>query len=133
MEALYQRIAQSIANECPAGWARAEIHARMLDGITELEAYYFLPANATKGIPVYAGNDADRAFEGLRKQMAKPGKGAWYSAHFIVFANGKFDVRFDYDSKPRFSDEPAAQWFIDDLKVFPRDPANVPKWMPTQP
>ncbi len=88
-----------------------------------------MPASATQAIPVYAGDDADRAFEALRARTAQPGKGAWYSAHFIVFANGKFDVRFDYEGKPNFSDEPAAEWFADDLKAFPREPANVPAWL----
>jgi hypothetical protein len=125
---LYQRIAQSLAAELPEGWAEARIEARLLDGITELEARYV--DRTGKSQPVYAGDDATPAFEALRAAMALPDRGAWYTARFTLRADGAYDATFDYDGKPAFAEEPAAQWFIDDLKAFPRAAGLVPQWVP---
>jgi hypothetical protein len=52
---------------------------------------------------------------------------------FAPRSDSDYDATFDYDGKPAFAEEPAAQWFIDDLKAFPRAAALVPAWMQRRP
>ena len=122
---LYRDIATAIVGEMPAGeWRRAVIEARLLSTVIELEATYF-DANG-QPVSVYAGDGADFAFEAIRNQMgdANGPRGAWYSARFELSADGKYDVRYDYDSKPAFSTEPTRDMLLEDLKRTDPDTAQ---------
>lgn len=128
---LYRTIAMSLAGELPERWSRAVIEAKLIDGLTELEAYYFESRDDANAHSVYAGDDADVAFEELRAAMAADNgeRGTWYSARFQLSADGRYSVDYDYESKPAFSQEPPPDMFRADLARYPRAPELVPQWL----
>jgi Immunity protein YezG-like len=128
---LYQRIANSAVTNLPEEWQTARITIYMVSTRSHLEAEYTTQPDS-EPVSFRSDRDAIRAFKELRKLTAQPGKGAWYGAVFTVDRAGKFDVTFDYDTKPAFPGGIEDESYLKDLEAFPRDPEYIPEWMPAR-
>ena len=136
---LITAIAQVAFNNLPVeeGWEKYDIKAFSLRRMIEINASYTENNGQIKSFdPKYKGqvnreDDLTFLFMDLRKEMynLSPDKGAWFTCEITVFANGKFDTKFNYDDKPNFSYEPTDDKYADDLKNFPREAHLVPDWL----
>lgn len=69
----------------------------------------------------------------LRRDMATPAGGAWYTAVFTVSSDGTYRAEFDYDSRPvwftALDPDSEREMLIEDLKAHPRSPEAIPAWL----
>jgi hypothetical protein len=117
-------------------WEKYEINTFSLRRIIEINAFYIEHGERKSFNPKYQeqGNrdeDLTFLFMDLRKEMYQlaPQQGAWFSCNITVYPDGNFDIKFNYDDKPKFSYKPSQDKFVDDLKSFPREEPLIPQWL----
>ena len=103
IEALYQYIAQQMANGIPEAWRRATLAIEMEEDDNALLYGRYTP----QGHPM-----EERNIEGLdhtvyyavaevRRRLRKPGEAAWKKAIFTLLPSGEFEFHFEYpDANP---------------------------------
>jgi len=95
------------------------------------------------GYPEYPVIDFELLAE-LKKLMADPVTGAWFSVSFTVTKQGRFTFSYNYDRRvygetttPTPFDEPgyptmiADQDWLDEFRLYPRSPEHVPAFVAT--
>jgi hypothetical protein len=117
-------------------WEKYEINTFALRKIVEINSFYIEHGERKSFNPKYQGQvnrdeDLTFLFVDLRREMYQlaPQKGAWFSCKIIVYPDGNFDTKFNYDDEPNFSYKPAQDKFVDDLKTFPREEPLIPQWL----
>ena len=72
------------------------------------------------------------AFREIRRQMATPNHGSWFSAVLTVSRVGSYSYDFNYDETPDWGyHEPSIEDYLMDLEMYPRPADEVPSWYPT--
>ncbi len=70
-----------------------------------------------------------RLLSELRRVMATPDGGAWYSMTLTIWPDMRAKARFDYDSEPAWRGfAPAYNSFVRELERFPRSEDKLPSW-----
>lgn len=91
--------------------------------------------------------DVHHAFRELREGMSSPERGAWISARAVLTPQGVLEVDYNWDRRyyygnhagfpwapsedPADGTMPSDDFFIEDLKRYPRAPMYLPAWYPT--
>ena len=71
-------------------------------------------------------------FREIRREMATPNHGTWFSAVLTVSRDGSYSYDFNYDTKPDWGyHEPSIDDYLMDLEMYPRPADEVPSWYPT--
>lgn len=75
---------------------------------------------------------ASMLFADLRREMADPQRGAWLTGKIHIPRTGEATFSFDWMTKPTWGDlgEFEDDFYLDDLRAFPRTPENIPDWYP---
>jgi hypothetical protein len=122
-----EMIGISIDNIPADDWESASLNIQALNKMIAVQAFFEQQGRFFSFDPEQNGTNVTMLIKKLRAEMYKtsPGQGAWYTASIIVANNGKFQTHFDYSEKPEFPYEPAKEKYIDDLKVFPRETAQI--------
>lgn len=94
-----------------------------------------------------AGNKIDirppryeKDFKELRAEMADKSTGTWFSSELSLTRDGTMKFTFNYTDRvywhgtkpgdPPSQISPNDQAYLDDLEKFPREPQDIPDWMP---
>ncbi|MFL6123142.1 TNT domain-containing protein [Actinophytocola sp.] len=67
----------------------------------------------------------------LRAGMYREGAGTWSAASTVVEWPIKLSVNYLFPEDPRWQQAPGRYDVLDELEMYPRDPASVPDWMKT--
>ncbi|MFN8356706.1 MAG: DUF600 family protein [Spirosomataceae bacterium] len=115
-------------------WIRVEATFTCVSIYSQLLGKVTLTDSKRKLFSFWNGNyqeDPTALLISLRELMGKEQekKGAWYIARMEIPKNGKFNIQFDYDTKPDLSFEIPDEVFIEDFEQFPRDEQYIPDWL----
>ncbi|GAA4229887.1 hypothetical protein GCM10022254_23360 [Actinomadura meridiana] len=126
-EAVLRDVGGGVLAAAPDGWTQLRFR---LDVTTELASNRF-EATMEDGSIVHlsAPDRPRRSLQKLREQMYSPGKGAWFTARYVIVRPGRYSVEFDYENEPDFGFEIDALTYANDLKSFPRDDEHIPDWL----
>ncbi|WP_020577829.1 immunity protein YezG family protein [Actinopolymorpha alba] len=124
---LLQGIGQALFDELPDDFTSARVVCSMIGFQARFVCSYTRASGAesTIGMP----DDLYELFLDLRDATYEPGKGAWYTAEFVVDGDGRFSIDFDYDNRPAVVSATEDDYF-DDLEKYPRAPELIPDWYP---
>jgi hypothetical protein len=129
---LFEEIIRISVHNIPADdWESASLNIQALNKMIAVQAFFEQQGVFSSFDPEKNGTNITMLIKKLREEMYKtsPGQGAWYTASITVANDGKFQTHFDYNDKPEFPYEPAKEKYIDDLKAFPRETAQIPAWL----
>jgi hypothetical protein len=120
------------------GWAEASLFWSEIGGIVVARLETLDPTGRARDLSVPTG--IPELTRSLRKQMASPEKGAWFSMSLVLERDGDFTCRFNYDR--RVFDNPATPFspgtlgvlpddraYRADLAAYPRAEAYRPEWL----
>ena len=112
-------------------WDNFTLNIYAINKMISIKSFYEKNGEIISFDPEQNGEDVTLKIKKLREELYKlsPNKGPWYTCIITVTSDGKFNIDFDYDEKPKFKYDPSPDKFIDDLKVFPRDKELVPEWL----
>jgi hypothetical protein len=124
---LYDVIRQEFLDNAPATWAGGVITYRAVGKVYQGEAeardeqQRFVGGRPTRAMM--------RAFEDLRRFMARPGTGVWLTAQGSITPDGRLDLDFDHDSEPAWDPPVSVGHYLEEWEEFPRDRAHTPEWL----
>jgi hypothetical protein len=76
------------------------------------------------------------ALSAVRKKMATPEHGTWFTATLTVRRgvddSVQYTTAFDYDHRPDWTNEPDVRTYLDDLQRYPRPESEIPDWHPAK-
>ena len=121
----------AIAGEAPFdGLVDVTLNATVLEGMGECTVEWSRDGDRETG---RTPRSALRIIRELRKDMATPQGGAWFTAKFVWTPAGEYRATFDYDSRPqwRMGVDPDSErrMIIEDFEAFPRSPEATPEWL----
>jgi hypothetical protein len=94
-EDICQQIGQLVAKTVPQPWQTARIHVRFQNGVISAEGTYTRPQESTQhSFPVPGA--INHLFMQLRQLVKKDDQNLWTGATFIVEADGRFTIDFEY-------------------------------------
>jgi nicrotizing toxin Mtb-like protein len=124
---LLQQIGGALMGAAPPGWRRIDLMARIAEGVQDFGLSVIMADGS------YAEVDppprAAHALVELRRLMAEPRRGAWFSARYLLNAPSEFRVFYNYDHDPAWQPPIPPAYFQQDLAAHPRAPENVPPWL----
>ncbi len=124
---LSQVIGQEFFDQAPAEWAEGKITYRQVGRVYKGEAVALGEAGQfVGGRPT---RPMLRAFEELRALTARPGKGAWFTAHCTVTPEGKVSLDLDYDTEPDWDPPVDVRHYLEDWEAYPRSAHLTPAWL----
>lgn len=82
--------------------------------------------------PITPPRRAARLMRELRAGMYQPGRGAWFTARYVVDGSGGYRVDFDYDNEPQLDFTLASTTYLTDLQHYPREAQHIPGWLRLQ-
>ncbi|RAY13169.1 hypothetical protein DPM19_22020 [Actinomadura craniellae] len=126
-DALFREIGSALLDAVAGEWEEIRFNYRGLISISTARLEAVRPGGEVER--VRPPRDASKLMRELRSGMYQTGKGAWYTALYVITPPGRYNVDFDYDNEPRFDVPPAAESFALDLEHFPREEHNIPDWL----
>jgi hypothetical protein len=114
----------------PDGWQQVDIQCRALVRRMEIEATVVIDGTTHVWVPPVM---ASQWLHRFRLRQFLNSVGAWCSLSFTSVAGGKTSLRFEEEGKPDWQVSPgyeaSIQHAADELRLLPRRPEVVPKWM----
>jgi hypothetical protein len=98
MESLYGVMALALQSNCPDGFDKAFINARLSDGFSQQR--YVCEKDGAQIYPDLSPNETsqiDDVLHELREAMTIPGQEPWSRCTFTLFPDGKFKFDVEYD------------------------------------
>ncbi|MFC5745157.1 hypothetical protein [Actinomadura rugatobispora] len=126
---MLERITLLLAHALPAGWEESTVVHRAVGGHTETLMQVRM---VSQRFPTLVEPHPELAglFQELRSAMYRPGVGTWFSAIFRLTFPFSFDANYDNREEPDWRDaRPPAAAYEEELRLFPREPGNVPGWL----
>jgi len=97
LQPLYLQIAESIQGSIEDEWSEAKIDAIFYDGsITYFGEYKRVVDGKSRGFATQSSGE--RAFRQIRKLFKEAGKPLWGQATFLLYPDGRFNMKWGYDS-----------------------------------
>lgn len=122
-----QEIGRGFFAAAPPGWATGRIVYKRVGKTAEAEALAFTADGSM--LHVSPPREVFGAFKELRAAMARPGKGAWFSATARFAVDGQMTWDFDYDNEPAWGPGTSPLHYLQEQELFPRDAEHIPGWM----
>ncbi|WP_147375245.1 hypothetical protein [Jiangella rhizosphaerae] len=115
-------------------WSKVTMVASAAGRNVEMKATVLRPDGTVDSPRVveYHRGLAERLVE-VRRNTARPGRGAWYNATFVIdHSDGELQAEYDYDNPPINVEYPSVlnTHLRDDQQMFPRDREHLPEWHP---
>lgn len=120
-------IAKAMLAVAPPEWQSLRLQYSTAGTVARTLGWFSVPSGAEHRM-MELPDDA-WAFEDLREATYQQGKGAWYIATVLVHVDGRYEVDYDYDTRPDIGFNVHPETFVDDLEDFPRDEALRPQWL----
>lgn len=127
---LLTAVAKAMPRAATPGWTHAELRITGVGGMSKTTVRVTGPDGGVDGA-IGLDEDGRTAARTLRKEMYQPGKGTWYNARIQLDSSGKLNAEFDYDNRP-FDGDADDVLLMEDQRLFPRDPENLPDWHPAR-
>jgi hypothetical protein len=124
---MLEQVAVALAAATLDEWTEIRFLYWGLVDVTSAEFVVVRPDSSTVRLP--PPRKATRLMDRLRPGMYQPGKGAWFTATYVVSRGGRYRVDFDYDNEPAFPFDLTSASFAKDLAHFPRDARFIPPWL----
>lgn len=124
---LSRRIAKGVADALP-GATTVQLMARVVTGRVEFAAQG-VKADGTTTQLTTVPEEVVKSVTALRHITARPDGGAWFSMAGTLDTSGKFALRFDYDTEPKWQTAPTADAYAKDLERYPRAEDKRPAWL----
>lgn len=113
-------------------WQRAVLVFRSAGAVAEAIVRLELTDGSEQAIA--APSAANTTMVKLRKAMASPEHGAWFTATITLsrVADGQVKVHadYDYDHQPDWEIQPSRSAYLADLEKYPRPTSEIPSWHP---
>lgn len=112
-------ILTAMRSSAPGPWQSVRLQLRVAGVVSEVEAWVTGADGREvrmQQAPSLGVSDYD-----LREATYHEGRGAWYVADIKLFGDGRYEVDYDYDARPRIGQSLDPRLFIEDLEEFPRD------------
>ncbi|WP_040804515.1 hypothetical protein [Nocardia concava] len=122
-----QAVGHALVEAVAPGWRqiRFEFRSTVQIDSARLESIAEDGVSSRHSVPTLAM----RQFDKLRAAMYEPGKGAWFTARYVIDRSGDYSIEFDYDAEPDFSPQLTAGAYVLDLQYYPRDEEHMPEWL----
>ncbi|XVQ10060.1 hypothetical protein ACQP1W_47360 [Spirillospora sp. CA-255316] len=126
---MLERITLLLAHALPAGWEESTVVHRQVGTHTETLIQVRMVSQRFPSLvephPELAG-----LFQELRSGMYRPGVGTWFSVVFRLTFPFSFDARYENREEPDWLEtRPPAAAYEEELRLFPREPGEVPAWL----
>jgi hypothetical protein len=98
MESSYSAIALALGPNCPSGFSKAMLTARLAEGFSDQEFWCEVIGKETQpDLPTQDGWKIHQELQKLQSAMTIPGQKPWSKCKFTLFPDGtfKFDVEYD--------------------------------------
>ncbi|MFE6920294.1 hypothetical protein ACFVAV_04525 [Nocardia sp. NPDC057663] len=128
-EDLHEELYEIITEDAPDDWVQISFRARTLIGNYGYDATAVLNDGSRREFD--PSLEALEMLGDLRPRMNMAPFGVWFSVHYTVRSDDRWQLVFDYDDAP-FDPALAAEAYADDFDFFPRDIEFVPDWLRTQ-
>ena len=126
---ILERITLLLSHSLPAGWEATTVVHRAVGTHTETLMQVRMVAQQFPTL-VPPHPELERLFQELRSAMYLPGVGTWFSAVFRLTFPFSYDVSYENQAEPDWLGErPGAAAYEEELRLFPREPGNVPEWL----
>ncbi|MEU4742640.1 TNT domain-containing protein [Actinosynnema sp. NPDC023658] len=116
-----------LVQRLPGDWEQLFVDFRMVGRYLETQV---------SGLTMYGSSfdwelppEALPFFVQLRDGMARPGQGTWFTLRFHLVHPDTYSAEFDRDHEPDWTQPPAAQYYAEELEIYPRDDDAVPSWL----
>lgn len=96
IEVVYQQIADTIVQLVPEPWREATVEVVCLPGGMHFEGTYRSEAGKLRGFAT--SKNCHRAFRELRRKFEEAGQPIWGQAHFVLYSDGKFNMKWGYEN-----------------------------------
>lgn len=124
---LLSEIASELVDAAPSGW---EAVLLVCGGLGYAEEVRAAAVVAGERVEVKVSALAQLDLQKLRRGMHREGRGTWFTLKLRIADSGTFDASYDYDSAPdHFDPRRVEDLAPEELRRFPRDPAQVPVWL----
>jgi hypothetical protein len=124
---LLRSIAVLVVMAAPAEWQELRLECRAVGRYLELPVEMVTVDGATRRWT--PPPEARRLFVDLRSGMYRRDGGTWTTALLIIRHPAGYAAEFGRDEEPSWADPPPAQAFAEELRMFPRAPAQAPEWL----
>jgi hypothetical protein len=118
---------RALRSAAPQGWERLGFEFRATVGIDSASLEVVDAAGETR--PAVPPGQAIGMMDGLRREMYRGDKGAWFTARLEIERDGRVSAEFDYDGEPEFTPPLTGSAYALDLERFPRAEENIPGWL----
>lgn len=124
---LYRSIADALVAGAPGNWVTVRAMYLVAGKLSEFEG----GARTADGQDVWLDlpETVATSFEALRRLFYQQGKGAWYTATFLLQRDGTMSLDLDYDPESAWDIPAMPETYVEDLEMFPRDEAAQPQWL----
>ena len=123
------QVAVALVPQMPPGCARLEYRGVYLAKLSAST----VTAYAAAGDEIRWRGDTHEvsvALQRLRGAMYRPGVGTWFSVVITVWADGRSQAQFTYDTEPEWiPPRPTGVAFLTDQHFFPIDEDKRPEWL----
>lgn len=137
IQTFFQEIGQVAVESAPDNWTSIQLIKRSLHTYSELDVLFYgtwgeqPKQTGLKDKHLPAGKRTTNKIDALRQVMYNqdPALGAWYTFTMTIDKEGNFDTKFDYDTLPKWDDQPVEEQYAEDFKQFPRKSDTIPAWL----
>ncbi|MDX3659120.1 TNT domain-containing protein [Streptomyces sp. ID05-26A] len=126
-EELVQQIGIALLEAAPQGWVRLDLVATLASSVQDFGLRVLLD-NGTAA-PMEPPAEAADAFVALRELMYLPGRGAWFSARFMMSPPSEYHMYYNFQNDPVWDPPVPDEVLRKDLERFPRPEDKVPNWV----
>jgi hypothetical protein len=96
IEAIYQRIADSVVEQLPVGWTSARVDAVFFADSSDYVGEY--ASSSGRSVDFEITMEVTRGFKELRRKFKESGKPLWGQASFELHSDGKFNMKWGYNN-----------------------------------
>lgn len=126
---LLQQITLLLTRSLPAGWTECAVVHRALGSHSETLGQMRRATGPGLPSPVELPDALDGLFRRLRAGMYRPGVGTWFTATLNLAHPNSYEVQYDNEGEPAWSQRPPEVVLEEERRMFPRDPQHTSGWL----
>ncbi|OXM48392.1 hypothetical protein CFP71_33265 [Amycolatopsis thailandensis] len=127
-EDLIQQLGTALLNLVPVeGWRRIDLVSAMTVPAQDLGLTVIMDDGSRPEIA--PPHELNVILAKLRTLLYQRGRGTWFSARISMNPPGAIFYNYNNDYEPVLTPPMEPEHYVEDLKMFPRDPDHIPAWL----
>ncbi len=127
-EELIQQLGRALLDLVPdEGWRRIDLVSVMTVPVQDLGLTVIMD-DGTKP-KIVPPKELNVILAKLRMLCYEPGRGTWFSARISMDPPGRIFYNYNTEHEPTLLGALEPEHYVEDLKMFPRDPQHMPAWL----